>query len=283
MKLLLTFFLLISNFSWGKVINTKPINDWLYVKQQDDVTDEYSHYIKTTEDKIIFDTELIFWGGMSKETFFLSSIQLDGLSEGYVCDDKGKVTTAIRIDKNEPFYDRFDVSRNESVYKMLTAEDKELIEQMKKGNKLIVRISEKGDYCDGVNDHHFSLMGFAEAVKNIEKEYAHAYVEQLNTSILNCIRVDSSVLNFKKPHTIKFEMINNCTSIFNEPLIVRLMSHSYTELESFSMDSLEMFKGKVYKLQTEFKNEISSDDVFKLEIKYKNIKIPFQTETIIIK
>ena len=44
-----------------------------------------------------------------------------------------------------------------------------------------------------------------------------------------------------------------------------------------------MFKGKVYKLQTEFKNEISSDDVFKLEIKYKNIKIPFQTETIIIK
>lgn len=283
MKLLLTFFLLIPNFSWGKVIDTKPINDWLYVKQQDDVTDEYSHFIKTTEDKIIFDSELIFWGGMSKETFFLSSIQLDGLSEGYVCDDKGKITTAIRIDKNEPFYDRFSVSRNKSVYKMLTTEDRELIEQMKKGNKLIVRISEKGDYCDGVNDYHYSLMGFAEAVKNIEKEYARAYVEQLNTSILNCIRVDSSVLNFKKPNSLKFELINNCTSIFNEPLIVRLMSHSYTELESFSMDSLEMFKGKVYKLQTEFKNEISSDDVFKLEIKYKNIKIPFQTETIIIK
>ena len=283
MKLLLTFFLLISNFSWGKVIDTKPINDWLYVKQQDDVTDEYSHFIKTTEDKIIFDSELIFWGGMSKETFFLSSIQLDGLSEGYVCDDKGKITTAIRIDKNEPFYDRFSVSRNKSVYKMLTTEDRELIEQMKKGNKLIVRISEKEDYCDGVNDYHYSLMGFAEAVKNIEKEYARAYVEQLNTSILNCIRVDSSVLNFKKPNSLNFELINNCTSIFNEPLIVRLMSHSYTELESFSMDSLEMFKGKMYKLQTEFKNEISSDDVFKLEIKYKNIKIPFQTETIIIK
>ena len=283
MRFLVILILLIPHISWGKVINTKPINDWLYVKQQDDVTDEYSHYIKTTEDKIIFDSELIFWGGMSKETFFLSSIQLDGLSKGYVCDDKGKITTAIRIDKNEPFYDRFDVSRNESVYKILTTEDRELIEQMKKGNKLIVRISEKGDYCDGVNDYHFSLIGFAEAVKNIEKEYAYAYVEQLNTSILNCIRVDSSVLNFKKPNSLKFELINNCTSIFNEPLIVRLMSHSYTELESFSLDSLEMFKGKVYKLQTEFKNEISSDDVFKLEIKYKNIKIPFQTETIIIK
>ena len=283
MKLAVLFMSLITSLSWGKVTDTKTINDWLYVKQQDDVTDEYSHFIKTTEDKIIFDSELIFWGGMSKETFFLSSIQLDGLSEGYVCDDKGKITTAIRIDKNEPFYNRLDVSRNKSVYKMLTTEDRELIEQMKKGSKLIVRISEKGDYCDGVNDYHFSLMGFAEAVKNIEKEYAHAYVEQLNTSILNCIRVDSSVLNFKKPNSLNFELINNCTSIFNEPLIVRLMSHSYTELESFSMDSLEMFKGKVYKLQTEFKNEISSDDVFKLEIKYKNIKIPFQTETIIIK
>ena len=44
-----------------------------------------------------------------------------------------------------------------------------------------------------------------------------------------------------------------------------------------------MFKGKVYKVQTEFKNEFSSDDVSKLLIEYKNIEIPFQSETIIIK
>lgn len=283
MRFLVILILLIPHISWGKVINTKPINDWLYVKQQDDVTDEYSHFIKTTEDKIIFDSELIFWGGMSKETLFLSSIQLDGLSEGYVCDDKGKITTAIRIDKNEPFYDRFSVSRNESVYKMLTAEDRELIEQMKKGNRLIVRISEKGDYCDGVNDYHFSLIGFAEAVKNIEKEYAYAYEEQLNTSILNCIRVDSSMLSFIKPNSLKFELINNCTSVFNESLKVSLLSEDNVEVESFSMDSLEMSKGKVYKLQTEFNNEVSSNEVSKLLIEYKNLEIQSQSETIIKK
>ena len=283
MKNFLILFLFVPILSWGKVISTKPINDWLYVKQQDDVTDEYSFFIKTTEDKIIFDSDLIFWGGMNKETFFLSSIQIDGLSKGYVCDDNGKITTAIRIDKNEPFYDRLDVSRNESISKILTKEDRELIEQMKKGSKVIVRISEKGDYCDGVNDYYYSLIGFAEAVKNIEKEFAYAYEEQLNTSILNCIKVDSSLLNFKKPNSIKFELVNNCTSVFNESLKVSLISYDNVELESFSMDSLEMFKGKVYKLQTEFKNEVSSDDVSKLLIEYKNIEIPFQSETTIIK
>ena len=90
-------------------------------------------------------------------------------------------------------------------------------------------------------------------------------------------------MNFKKPNSIKFELVNNCTSVFNESLKVSLISYDNVELESFSMDSLEMFKGKVYKLQTEFKNEVSSDDVSKLLIEYKNIEIPFQSETTIIK
>lgn len=35
MKLAILFMSLITSLSWGKVIDTKPIKDWLYVKQQD--------------------------------------------------------------------------------------------------------------------------------------------------------------------------------------------------------------------------------------------------------
>jgi len=164
--LIAIIFLIQSNLLLADI---QKVRDWYVQIDEDAITDEkdYMIWTKNIPTSNSYPNQAEGWFGFLMKDYGYKNFKALYIDyDDYVCGMEGDeklVNTIFRVDKNEPQKNRINNTGDRlSGYDLISDKiTEDLIEQMFKGNNLVIRVFD--DMCSQVVDYKFSLDGFSDA------------------------------------------------------------------------------------------------------------------------